>query len=190
MGRAAELGPLDAQIPHEGEIVSMISALDVARSIDDLAKTAMEFAFRGGASALQTTGLSRSDTLTAMLDFSAKFMQPVLSQLDPKMIHWSSTLLSVASAYAKRLLEMRTIPTSVLASQIPKALVDNYPTHGFVIGIAEAEGLGLPVKSIDDYDLCKEVCALHRTYEDGDVNLVSLTSLEALKGEGGDGGND
>jgi hypothetical protein len=190
MGRAAELGPLDAQIPHEGELVSMISALDVARSIDDLARTAMELAFRGGASALLTTGLSRSETLMAMLDFSAKFMEPVVSQLDPKMIHWSSTLLTVASEYAERLLSMREIPPSALASQIPKALVDNYPTHSFVIGLAEAQGLGLPAKTIDDYDLRDTVCALHRSYEDGDINLIDITTVESLKGERGDKDDD
>jgi len=85
MAPAAELGPLDAQVPHEQEGVT-ISALDVARSLEDLAELAISMALTGGGSILQMTRLSRSESVSAMLDFAAKFMQPLVGKLDPKMI--------------------------------------------------------------------------------------------------------
>jgi len=157
MGPAAELGPLDAQIPNEqGGIISTISALDIARSLEDLTTTAMNMALSGGSWALQTTRLSRSESLTAMLDFSAKFMEPIIRQLDPAMIHWSSTLLRVAVEYGDRLLEMRAESTRAqypVGPSIAKSLVEDYPTHGFVIGCDEARRLHLPIRDMATYDL-------------------------------------
>jgi len=51
MAPAAELGPLDAQIPKEGGLVSSISALDIARSLDDLATSSLDIAIDRGAEA-------------------------------------------------------------------------------------------------------------------------------------------
>jgi hypothetical protein len=123
MAPAAELGPLDAQIPREGGLVTSISALDIARSVDDLADTAFNLALNHGADILQATRLTRSESLSMMLDFSAKFMEPVVRQLDPTLIHWSNTLLDVSAEYAKRLLGMRH--TAPGARSIPNALVSN-----------------------------------------------------------------
>ena len=190
MGLAAELGPLDAQIPNEGGIVTMISALDVARSLEELTETSMAQAFKGGADVLQITGLSRAESLEAMLTFSAQFMEPIIRQMDPRMIHWSSTLLDVAMSYGTRLLSGREgAGPHPEAENIPRSLVEDYPSHGFVISREEAAGrLGLPVHCIREYDLCKEVTALHRTYEDGRVNVIELMTLEeALSIRGGGG---
>lgn len=57
MAPAAELGPLDAQVTYEQEGIT-ISALDRARSIDDLTETAMDIALKGGGMVLQYTRLS------------------------------------------------------------------------------------------------------------------------------------
>lgn len=190
MGSAAELGPLDAQIPNEGGMVGQISALDVARSVDDLTTAAMEQAFRGGAEVLQITGLSRAESLSTMLDFAAKFMEPIIRQVDPRMIHWASTLLDVSVAYGTRLLTMRDgAGPHPEAMRIPRLLVEEYPTHGFVISAEEAsERLGLPVQSIVKYDLRKEAIALHRRYEDGRANLIELLRADevTMDANGGD----
>ena len=185
MGPAAELGPLDAQVPHEQEGIN-ISALDVARSLEDLATTAMGMALTGGGSILQMTRLSRSESISAMLDFAAKFMQPLVSKLDPKMIHWAGSLLDVSVKYGEQLLAMRHQDTSPPAAEVaglPRRLVEGYPTHGFVIGSGEARRLRLPIKNAANYPRWKEASALHRSFEDSGTNMVELfewAELDAL----------
>jgi len=162
MGPAAELGPLDAQIEYEQAGIT-ISALDIARSVEHLATTAVSMALTGGAAVLRTTGLSRKDTVNGMLGFVSSFMQPIVSQLDPTMIHQSSSQLRVASEYAERLLEMRTpdpADRSPATDLLPQHLVERYPAHGFVICREEARKLGLPVYPVSEYP---------------DVELVNLT---------------
>ncbi len=180
MGPAAELGPLDAQIPKEGGIPPVISALDVARSLDDLLQDSMYFAIHGATGILQTTRLSRADSLQAMLDFSAKLMEPIIRQLDPTMIHYSNTLLNVSVAYADRLLDMRQEGGGETAA-LPKYLVEKYPTHGFVISRNEARGLGLPVTDLAEYDLVKEVTVRHRVFEQTRANAIQLMTPSDLE---------
>ncbi len=179
MAPAAELGPLDAQIPNEGELIATFSALDVARSLDDLANSALDLALVGGAGVLRSTRLSRAETLSTMLTFAARFMEPITRQLDPRMIHWSNTLLNVSVEYAIRLLKMRNSQGST-ASRIAKELVQKYPTHGFVISRSEAQALGLPVFDIDRYDMAKEARGLHRSFENGGADDIGLYRLEDL----------
>jgi hypothetical protein len=189
MAPAAELGPLDAQIPREGGLISAISALDIARSVDDLAQTAFSLALEGGADVLHTTRLTRAEYLSMMLDFGAKFMEPIVRQ--PTLIHWSSTLLAVSVEYAQRLLRMREIGWSPQAARIPAALVGDYPTHGFVISRSEAQDqLGLPVRQLADYEYGKEALALHRSFEDDRINVARLMTQEEMTDATVEGGNE
>jgi Serine dehydrogenase proteinase len=179
MGPGAELGPLDAQIPNEGAAITAISALDIARSIDELVQTALTIAVAGGAQVLRTTGLGRAETLSSMLTFSAQLLEPIVRQLDPKIMHWSSSLLKVAPEYAERLLaETERGPTS--ARSVAHRLVEEYPTHGFVITEREAFGLGLPVQPIEEYDHADLVRQIHRGFEDGSSDLVKVLPMEHL----------
>ena len=106
MAGAAELGPLDAQIGYEKAGMT-ISALDVARSLEELAEKGIAMVLSGGAAVLETTQLSRTESLSTMVEFVTKFMSPVMDKLDPAMIHWSSSLLNESAHYAKRLMRMR-----------------------------------------------------------------------------------
>jgi hypothetical protein len=185
MAPAAELGPLDAQVPHEQEGVT-ISALDVARSLEDLAETSVSMALAGGGSILQMTRLSRSESISAMLDFAAKFMQPLVGKLDPKMIHWAGSLLDVSVKYGEQLLAMRHQDTSPPAAEIaglPGRLVEGYPTHGFVIGSEEARKLRLPIREASSYPRWKEASALHRSFEDSATNVVELLEWSGLEAD-------
>jgi hypothetical protein len=183
MAPAAELGPLDAQIPREGGLVTTISALDIAKSVDDLVATAFNTAFERGAVVLQATRLTRIETLSLMLDFAAKFMEPIVRQLDPAMVHWSSSLLEVSTEYAERLIKMRHASTPAAKPNLARQLVSNYPTHGFVISREEArDRLGLPVRDLKDYDLSEKACTRHRAFEDSSRNSIDLlTYAEATK---------
>jgi Serine dehydrogenase proteinase len=186
MAPGAELGPLDGQMPDEGSLFGSISALNIAKAADDVASTAVALASRGGAQLFYSTGLKREQTLEAMLRFVATFSEPLVRQLDPRLIHDAKQTLKVTKQYAERLLT-RTMPRA-RAAEVATALVENYPTHGFVIAYDEAELLGLPVRPIAEYDRHEQMKRVHRAAEDGDalISLVSDDNLTNLTGEEND----
>lgn len=192
MGPAAELGPLDAQIPREGGMTTSISALDIARSVDDLAQLGIDLAVSGGAYVLRQTRLTRAQSLATLLDYSAKFLEPIVRQLEPALIHWSSTLLDVSVAYANRLIAMRRPDTPPTEPHLADMLVEEYPTHGFVISRDEARNrLRLPVRDLESYDHWEEACRRHRAFEDGNDNVVEMVRVDGLtNSENGDNGEN
>ena len=168
-------------MPDEGSLFGSISALNIAKAADDVASTAVSLASRGGAQLFIATGLKREQTLEAMLRFVATFSEPLVRQLDPRLIHDAKQTLKVTKQYAERLLT-RTMPRG-RAAEVASSLVERYPTHGFVISYDEAEDLGLPVRPIAEYDRHEPMRSIHRAAEDGD-ELISLISDEKLTGEG------
>lgn len=179
MAEAAELGPLDAQIGYE-KVGITISALDVARSLEDLAEKGISMALSGGAAVLETTQLSRAESLGTMVDFATKFMSPVIDKLDPTMIHWSSSLLNESAQYAKRLIRMRhkdKLPVNERLRRLPEDLVGLYPAHGFIISRDEARDLGLPVVDLERYDYCEVVKKLAWCLDDEEVNCINMVRL-------------
>lgn len=167
----ADLGPLDAQVLDEGpSVAGVISALNIARAADDVARDAVSLALKGGANLLSVTGLSRAKTLEAMLQFSASFSEPLVCQLDPKTVYHAKQLLRVTKQYAHKLLT--TTVGDRRADQIATKLVEDFPTHGYVICFDDCKRLGLPVKPIGDYDLIEQVRRCHRVAEMGQELVV------------------
>jgi hypothetical protein len=173
---AADLGPLDAQMPDEGSVSGSISALNIARAADEVARDAVEMAVRGGADLLAITGLSRAETLDAMLRFSASFSEPLVCQLDPKIVHHAKQMLQVTAKYAERILQGVGNPN---ARRIAQALVETFPTHGYVISPEEAGQLGLPVKSFDEYEFAEVAREVHRVAEDG-AHVIDFCEMDAF----------
>jgi hypothetical protein len=176
MGEAAELGPLDAQIGYEKAGMT-ISALDVARSLEDLAEKGISMAISGGAAVLETTQLSRTESLSAMVDFATKFMAPVVDKLDPTIIHWSTSLLNESAHYARRLLKMRrqeNLELNERLQRLPEQLVELYPSHGFVISRDEARDLGLPIMNLEEYRYRGVAEHLARQLDEEGANCVRL----------------
>lgn len=172
---SAELGPLDAQLPQEGSFAP-ISALNIAKAADEVARDAVDLAIRGGGEMVQTTGLSRAETLSAMLHFSAEFSQPLVAQLDPKLVHQAKELLRVTTRYAEDLLRPKLADE---AASVAQRLVEDFPTHGYVIDSTAAKSLGLPVKPIEEYDLLAPARVVHRAAEDGQ-SVVRFIDIGAL----------
>lgn len=179
MGAAAELGPLDAQIGYEKAGMT-ISALDVARSLEDLAEKGISMALSGGAAVLETTQLSRAESLGTMVEFATRFMAPVMDKLDPTIIHWSTSLLNESAAYARRLLRMRQGGDSSMSERLqrlPEDLVGLYPSHGFVISRDEARELGLPVRDLEMYDYRGVMEDIFRSLDNDEVTQVRFVKL-------------
>jgi Serine dehydrogenase proteinase len=189
MAPGAELGPLDGQMPDEGSLAGSISALNIARAADDVARDAVDLAAAGGALLLNVTGLARAQTLDAMLRFSASFSEPLVRQLDPRLVHDAKQTLRVTTQYAERLLT-KNLPRHQ-ASDIASSLVEQFPTHGFVISFDEARGLGLPVRPMTDYDLWEQARTTHREAEDGHETInFCRYSDDTREEETDDGVND
>ena len=171
----AELGPLDAQVHEEGSLFGGISALSIAHAADAVARDAVALAIKGATEIISETNMGRVDAFRAMLDFSASFSAPLVSQLDPRLVYQANELLRVTVRYATILLT----PTvgARQAAEIAKELVEQFPTHGFVIAHDEASRLGLPVKPIREYDHLKDVRACHRAAEAG-TPLVEFGPLK------------
>lgn len=165
----AELGPLDAQVPEEGSVFGAISALNIARASDAVAKDALALAMKGAMQMVREANLSRVEALTAMLSFSATFSEPLVRQLDPRLVHQANELLRVTVRYAARLLANTCGEDQAIS--IAKELVEQFPTHGFVIARDEAEQLGLPVHALEKYDLLPLVQAYHRASESGEAMI-------------------
>lgn len=176
----AELGPLDAQIEDEDSIVKYISALSIAKAVDEIAGDAVALVGTGGAQLIRRTGLGRTATLDSMLQFSARFYEPLVRQLDPRLVHHAKELLKATTKYAEYLL--KDTVADVAARRIAKDLVEDFPTHGFVIGYEQAKELGLPAKPLDDYEMLEQCRSLHRICETGD-GLVHFTSVEQFISE-------
>lgn len=156
MATAAELGPLDVQIPHPDREGVPVSGLDVANAIQFLAEFAVDYGISGGASVLEWTKLPRSDVLREFLGFVSKFLEPAVSKLDPNLIHRAKNQLRIAQDYAARMLANRRVSEDETlsmreASELTKNLVERYPAHGFVISRSEAKRLGLPIRNADDH---------------------------------------
>ena len=132
---------------------------------------------------IAVTGLKREQTLEAMLSFASTFSEPLVRQLDPRLIHDAKQTLRVTKLYAERLLA-KMLPRSK-AAEVASTLVEKYPSHAFVISYDEAESLGLPVRPIGEYDLREPMQALHRAAEDGDA-LIELIREKQITGEEGD----
>lgn len=140
---------------------------------------------------LNRTGLSRAQTLDAMLRFAARFSEPLVRQIDPKSVHDAKQMLRVTVRYAEYLLE-KTIDPPEMVRHIAHHSVRDFPSHDFVISIDDANKLRLPVRPITEYDLLDQVRATHRIYEDDGEPLISFTSLAELldTGEEGEGGQN
>jgi hypothetical protein len=172
----ADLGPLDGQMVDEGSVSGSISALSIARAADEVARDAVQMAMDGGADLLAITGLSRAQTIEAMLSFSAGFSEPLVRQLDPKVVHSAKQTLKVTAKYAELLLEEVGNPDP---KGIAKALVETFPTHGYVISPKEARSLGLPIQPLSDYEYADGVCTAVRQEEAG-ARVIHFGSLQDI----------
>jgi hypothetical protein len=117
-----------------------------------------------------------------MLKFAAEFSAPLLSQLDPKVVYDAKQELRSASSYAHELLNETC---GARAASIASSLVENFPTHGFVISYQAASRLGLPVRPIDAYDLLEVARRVHRQSEDGRSTIRFCPLAEFMDEIGG-----
>jgi Serine dehydrogenase proteinase len=189
MNAAAELGPLDVQIEHpdpdrEGTIVS---ALDVADSLEFLGTTAVTLVLTAGATIIDCTGLRRSEILREMLQFTSQFLKPVTEKLDPHLLHQAANQLRIAERYAINMMDKRNLPaiSPSGAKDLMRRLIRAYPAHGFVISRDEARELGLPVEDMESYPRHQEVKRLYANFIRGTESIVRVVGDSVMDGPAG-----
>ncbi|HWO22348.1 MAG TPA: hypothetical protein VNO30_26500 [Kofleriaceae bacterium] len=180
MSPAAELGPLDVQIEHPDREGLIVSALDVAGALDFLGRTAVTLTLTGGASVLQATKLPRSEVLRDMLTFSAEFVRPAVNKLDPHLLHRASKELRVAEKYAEALLKETQHHHALNIAALVRALVENYPAHGFVISRDEAARLKLPIRPAETLPRWPLIRLLHQRSENVDESFIFVADEQML----------
>jgi hypothetical protein len=181
MSPSAELGPLDTQIEHPDKEGVIVSALDVANSLKVLGMQAIELVITGGKYVLDLTDLTRIEVLRSSLRFASRYTRPVISKLDPSLIHRGINQLKVAQRYAQILLSSRVTPEpdsetiqEEAARRIAHRLVNTYPDHGYVISYGEACDMGLPVKLATEYDRYIYAHIIHSEHIKADENAILL----------------
>jgi hypothetical protein len=152
MGPMAQLGPLDMQTRKEDELVLQSSVLDIQQSLDAISGYAFRFYLlfvqqivgsSGGAITTQTASEIASDMATDLLE-------PITDQIDPLRLGEDQRTMLVAKEYCKRLAPNRL--------DAIESLMQNYPSHGFVIDLEEAQNL------LGDETVC-EIDGLERKFE-------------------------
>jgi hypothetical protein len=199
MAPAAELGPLDAQIEHPTKEGLIVSALDVADSLESLGRTSMDLAISSGATVVRYTGLPRLEVLEAVLQYMARFLHPAIEKLDPHLIHQATNQLKIAERYARIMLELRNLPeeeqiSPEAATDLVNRLVNDYPTHGFVISRNEARALGLPVEKAESHPRWDKIQEIYEQFLEGKQPFIRIIRDESLDGheeaEANEGGAD
>lgn len=187
MAPAAELGPLDIQIPHPDKDGVTLSGLDVVGSLTHLSEVAMEMTLRGGAGLIDLTKLPRIAVVPAMLKFAADFLHPAVAQIDPQLLHRAGSQLDIADRYARILLVTRNGSrcehqlTEAQAAAVIQRLIKKYPAHGFVISRDEAtQELRLPIEPAETYARWSDVTRLLRVWSQDDDVFITLWTDEQL----------
>ena len=163
LGADAELGPLDAQIVDRSGNSRDASALETFKALEQLL----------GYSLSTLDALTRHLMLTAEMDLPhaidrtqqlfAAIVTPLYQQIDPHELGEAGRYLSEGEDYAMHVMKRWGYRdfTDIERSRIARKLVWDYPSHGFVIDVEEAKGIGLHAHELDlESDiLCKTIVA-------------------------------
>lgn len=132
-----ELGPLDVQFQKQDEIFQQSSGLDILRGMTHLENEALQtfnqylIDINGG------SGLSTKTASEIASNLVIGLYNPIFGQVDPIKLGEMRAALQIAHHYGTRLNEK----SKILKQDSLKKLINEYPTHGFVIDRAEARTL-------------------------------------------------
>jgi membrane-bound ClpP family serine protease len=141
MSNISELGPLDKPMNHPSKETSVISALDIVKSLDTIIDTAIEKQ-KDFASDIVTEhpSVSKAKAIELAARSMSELISPLLCKEDLKEYNQALRLLRMAEIYGTRLLEehglawlsdkelrKRTVRTVI------RRLVWEFPEHGFAI---------------------------------------------------------
>ena len=177
MGPAAELGPLDVQLDYEKNPGMRVSALDRIGNLNQITEAAREIVLGLGGEVRYKTRLGRAETVSVMADLASSLLKPLVSQVDPTILHQSNRMLKEAADYGKRLMLTREDCPRELAMSLPERLTKDYPTHGYAISLDETVELGLPVRPIAEYEFCEQVIACYDENRASGTDVIEVLNV-------------
>ena len=177
MGPAAELGPLDVQLDYEKNPGMRVSALDRIGNLNQITEAAREIVLGLGGEVRYKTRLGRAETVSVMAELASSLLKPLVSQVDPTILHQSNRMLKEAADYGKRLMLTRDDCPRELAMSLPERLTKDYPTHGYAISLDEAVELGLPVKPIAEYEFFEQVIACYDENRASGTDVIEVLNV-------------
>lgn len=133
MGPHGQLGPLDMQTIKEDEIYLQSSVLDIRQALDAIGG----YSFRFFETFLLRIVASSQGSITTQTaseiasEMASSLMEPISSQIDPLRLGEDERMMMIASEYGGRLAPQRE---DAIAH-----LIQDYPSHGFVIDVEEAK---------------------------------------------------
>lgn len=161
IGRYGELGPLDPQRLNLKGSAMRISALESFKALDQLLAFSLD----------SLDGIVKRLLMNAPMDipyaiehaqplFSA-IVSPLYSQVDPHELGNAGRSLAISEEYAAIVMERWGYSDLKEKKrwEIAWRLTWDYPTHGFVIDLKEAQDIGLNAKRLDDESdiLCQKI---------------------------------
>jgi len=136
-----ELGPIDAQIRRDDEKSpdeEYSSALNVQSSIAQIEKRSREgmlemFTQLRNQPDSEITKIRRTQLAQMLLDYSAKFYEPLLQKIEPMEMGQMARYLDVGRMYARRILKQYTATPEADIDNLLYFLVYECPDHGYVV---------------------------------------------------------
>ncbi len=137
MSDDAEFGPLDIQLRKPDELDENISGLTIEESFSALLSQTVSSYLAAFKSIRSETGLTSRMASEIASELSLGLFSPISAQIEPMKIGEHSRLARIAIDYGNRLAERgRNLSDDTL-----RQLVEDYPSHSFVIDRTESERL-------------------------------------------------
>ena len=140
MSEFGQLGPLDVQLADKTELFGQTAALDVSQALVTLSGSAFTFFTEHFFNMGPGRGISTQTASDIAKTLTLGIIEPIAKQIDPLLLGRVDRSMKIAEAYAGRLNpRFRNI----------KRLVEEYPSHEFVIDFDEAQTLFERVRQPD-----------------------------------------
>ena len=154
MGDFGEFGPLDIQLTKEDEM-SSLSGLSYTQSIQSLQEEIFRTFEHSFLSIKQRSAGSITTKTAAEIGskLAVGLLSPVSAQIDPIKLGEVFRAISIAKAYGKRI-----APEN---EDLVTRLIEDYPSHGFVIDYYEAKDIFSNVRQLNENEKTLESVIFH-----------------------------
>ena len=173
MGDFGEFGPLDIQLTKDDEM-SSLSGLSYTQSIESLTEQIFK-TFEHSFLALKQRSAGTITTKTAA-EISSKLavglLSPVSAQIDPIKLGEVLRAINIAKAYGNRIAPDK--------SDLVTKLIEDYPTHGFVIDYDEAKTIFPNVRLVNETERSLENAIFHIVRKEQNNVVDELLKSEDL----------
>jgi hypothetical protein len=156
VGDTGELGPLDVQLAKPDEMIPNSSGLDIFQALAVTTENALDTFESTMLNIIRRSGGSVSTKTAAEIarEFATSLFAPIMAQVDPNRLGEAQRAINIARAYGDKL-GLPNVKTNAVDT-----LVNNYPSHGFVIDRDEAAKLFKSVQDLTPEE--KKVAAIFR----------------------------